>query len=202
MVAGRQGARHGDLRHPRHAERATGDAPRRCRPRLLQPQSRHLRILLRRDHHHAHLSGPARDLGPCARRGHQRLLRRHRRHGRIAPRPRGHDRDAREPAEPIPESVPINMLVQVEGTPLNGTDTLWILSNSCARWRWRASPCRAPWSVFRPGASRCRTRCRRWLSSLAPTRCSSGPSCSPRPIPSASATAQLFARLGIAPMPA
>ena len=75
-------------------------AARRCRPRLLQPQSRHLRIVLRRDHHHAHLSGPARDPGPCARRRHQRLLRRHRGHGRSAPRPGGHDRDARRPAEP------------------------------------------------------------------------------------------------------
>ena len=51
------------------------------RPRLLQPQSRHLAGVLRRDHHHAHLSGPARYARSCARRRHQCLLRRHRRHG-------------------------------------------------------------------------------------------------------------------------
>ena len=61
--------------------RAPGGAARGRRPRLLQPQPRHLGILLRRDHHHAHLPGPARHPGPRARRGHQRLLRRHRRHG-------------------------------------------------------------------------------------------------------------------------
>ena len=52
------------------------------RPRLLQPQSRHLAGILRRDHHHAHLSGAARHAGACARRRHPCLLRRHRRHGR------------------------------------------------------------------------------------------------------------------------
>ncbi|CAI8053361.1 hypothetical protein GBAR_LOCUS29180 [Geodia barretti] len=100
---GRQGARHGDLRHPRDAERVADGAARRCRPRLLQPQSRHLGIVLRRDHYHTHLSGPARHPGPCPRRRHQRLLRRHRRHGRIETRSRGHDRHAREPADPSGE---------------------------------------------------------------------------------------------------
>ena len=52
------------------------------RSRLLQPQSRHLAGILRRDHHHAHLSGPARHARACARRRHPCLLRRHRRHGR------------------------------------------------------------------------------------------------------------------------
>ena len=75
-----------------------------------------------------------------------------------------------------PESVPINMLVQVEGTPLNGVDGS-ILSISCARWRRRASPCRARWFVSPPGASKCRTRCRLWPFSPAPTRCSWGRSC-------------------------
>ena len=40
-------------------ERA-GAAAQGGRPRLLQPQPRHLAGVLRRDHHHAHLSGPAR----------------------------------------------------------------------------------------------------------------------------------------------
>ena len=54
------------------------------RPRLLQPQPRHLAGVLRRDHHHAHLPGPARHARARARRRHQGLLRRHRRHGRGA----------------------------------------------------------------------------------------------------------------------
>ena len=53
-------------------------------PRLLQPQPRHLAGILRRDHHHAHLSGSAGHARPCARCRHQCLLRRHRRHGRDA----------------------------------------------------------------------------------------------------------------------
>ena len=50
-------------------------------PRLLQPQSRHLAGILRRDHHDAHLSGAARYARSCARCRHSCLLRRHRRHG-------------------------------------------------------------------------------------------------------------------------
>ena len=57
---GREGARDGDLRHARHADRRSGAAAEGLRPRLLQSQSRHLAGILRRDHHHAHLSGPAR----------------------------------------------------------------------------------------------------------------------------------------------
>ena len=71
---------------------------KRSGPRLLQPQPRHLAGVLRRDHHHAHLPGPARHARPCARRRHQRVLRRHRRHGRGAGGPRRHDRDAGQPA--------------------------------------------------------------------------------------------------------
>ena len=37
-----------------------GAAAQGGRPRLLQPQPRHLAGVLRRDHHHAHLPGPAR----------------------------------------------------------------------------------------------------------------------------------------------
>ena len=68
------------------------------RPRLLQPQRRHLARVLRRDHHHAHLPGSARHAGRGARRRTQRVLRRHRRHGRNGARPRLDARDAREPA--------------------------------------------------------------------------------------------------------
>ncbi len=50
-----------------------------------------------------------------------------------------------------PESVPINMLVQVEGTPL-GAATRLDPSTSCARSPRRASPCRSRWCACRPAA--------------------------------------------------
>ena len=63
-----------------------------------------------------------------------------------------------------PESVPINMLVQVEGTPLNGMDALdpfeFVRTVAVARIAMRAR-----WSASPPGASKCRTRCRPWRSS-------------------------------------
>ena len=68
---------------PRAGARAQGR-----RPRLLQPQPRHLRGVLRRDHHHPHLPGPPRHAAGRARRRPQRLLRRHPRHGRDRARPR------------------------------------------------------------------------------------------------------------------
>ncbi len=42
MVEGGQGARDGDLRHARHADRRSGAAAKGLRPRLLQPQSRYI----------------------------------------------------------------------------------------------------------------------------------------------------------------
>ena len=52
-----------------------------------------------------------------------------------------------------PESVPINMLVQVEGTPLAGEQKpASTRSTSCAPSRSRASRCRARWCGCRPGA--------------------------------------------------
>ena len=51
-----------------------------------------------------------------------------------------------------PESVPINMLVQVEGTPLAGATRSSIRSTSCAPSRSRASPCRNRWCGSPPGA--------------------------------------------------
>ena len=72
---------------------------------------------------HPHLPGPARHPGPCARRRPQRVLRRHRRHGRIAAQRAGLIAQLAN-LDPYPESVPINNLVQVEGTPLAGTEPL------------------------------------------------------------------------------
>ena len=51
-----------------------------------------------------------------------------------------------------PESVPINMLVQVEGTPLAAMPPSSIRSTSCAPSRWRASRCRPRWCGYRPAA--------------------------------------------------
>ena len=79
----------------------TGEQARRLktvRPRLLQPQSRYIAGILRRDHHHAHLSGSARHPRARARGRYQCVLRRHCRHGRDAGRSRRHDRNARQPA--------------------------------------------------------------------------------------------------------
>ena len=79
---GRRRPRPRDLRHARHADARAGEAAQGRRPRLLQPQPRHLRGLLRRGHHDAHLPGPPRHARRRARRRHPRLLRRHPRHGR------------------------------------------------------------------------------------------------------------------------
>ena len=51
-----------------------------------------------------------------------------------------------------PESVPINMLVQVEGTPLARMPPSSTRSTSCAPLRWRASVCRLRWCGCRPAA--------------------------------------------------
>jgi hypothetical protein len=62
-------ARPRDLRHARHAHARAGPRAQGRRPRLLQPQPRHVRGVLRRDHHHAHLPGPPRHARrPCATR--------------------------------------------------------------------------------------------------------------------------------------
>ena len=119
MVRGGEGARPGNLRDARHAERGPGRAAEATpgsttttttstpRPSSTARSSRTRDYQDRLD-----------TLEPRARRRHQGLLRRHRRHGR--------DRARSAPAliaqlanlDPYPESVPINNLVQVEGTPL------------------------------------------------------------------------------------
>src|SRR6516164_9063464 len=84
-----------ELRHPRDAEPAAGQAAEGRRPRLLQPQPRHLGGVLRRDHPHPHVSATARHPRGSARGGTEGLLRRHHRHGRVAGRPCAAAADAR-----------------------------------------------------------------------------------------------------------
>ena len=86
--------------------------------------------------------------------GHQGVLRRHRRHGRIASTQRAGLIAQLANLDPHPESVPINDLVQVEGTPLAGAASRSTRSNSCAPSRWRASPCRSAACGCRPAAAR------------------------------------------------
>ena len=77
--------------------------------------------------------------------------------------------------DPQPESVPINHLVQVEGTPLHARCTARprsIRSSSCAPSPSRASRCRRRWCACRPAGARWARRCRRCASSPAPTRSS------------------------------
>ncbi|BCQ30210.1 biotin synthase BioB (plasmid) [Caballeronia sp. NK8] len=83
--------------------------------------------------------------------------------------------------EPYPESVPINNLVQVAGTPLTGVEAL-DRSSSCARSRSRASRCRKRWCVSPPAASRWTKRCRRCALPPARIRSFTATSCSLRVI--------------------
>ena len=96
--------------------------------------------VLRRGHHDAHATTTASTtLAARARRRHPRLLRRH----PSAWARRDGDRvgflHTLATLDPHPESVPINNLVQVEGTPLAGTPAPSIRSTSCAPSRSRAS---------------------------------------------------------------
>ena len=75
-------------------------APRRGWTHRLQPQSRHLARVLRRDHHHPDLSGPARHHRLRAGRRHRGLLRRHHRHGRDRRGPGTSPPDARQSRPP------------------------------------------------------------------------------------------------------
>ena len=148
---GREGARPGDLRHARHADAGAGDAAEAARPRLLQPQPRHLAGVLRRDHHHPHLPGSARHARRGARGRHPRLLRRHRRHGRGRGGPRRHDRDAGEPAGASGERADQHAGAG-RGHAARGRARSSIRWSSCAPSRSRASPCRSRWCGSPPGA--------------------------------------------------
>ena len=100
-----------------------------------------------------------------------------------------------------PESVPINMLVQVEGTPLNGTDALdpfeFVRTVAAARITM-------PRSVVRLSAGR--EQMSDELQALAFLAGANsvfvGPELLTTPNPARENDIQLFARLGIAPMPA
>ena len=176
---GGERARPGNLRDARHAEARAGRAAERRRPRLLQPQPRHRARVLRRDHHRrartrtgSTRSSDVRDAGihvccgGIVGMGETRRTR------------AALDRAAREPRSLSRESVPINNLVQVEGTPLARHRARSIRSNSCARSPSRASRCRK--AMVRLSAGRAgdgRRRCRRCASSPAPTRSSTATSC-------------------------
>ena len=99
---------------------------------------------------HAHLSGSARYADACARGRHHVCC------GGIVGM--GESREDRigmiatlASLPEHPESVPINMLVRVAGTPLPQT-TYSIRSSLCAPSLSPASPCRPPWCGFPPGA--------------------------------------------------
>ena len=131
---------------PAQAQRLKG-----CGPRLLQPQPRHLAGVLRRDHHHADLPGPARHARRGARRRHPRLLRRHRRHGRGRGGPRRHDRHAGEPAGASGVGADQHAGAG-RGHAARRRARSSIRWSSCAPSRSRASPCRSRWCGSRPGA--------------------------------------------------
>ena len=100
-----------------------------------------------------------------------------------------------------PESVPINMLVQIEGTPLNGVDTLdpfeFVRTVAAARITM-------PRSVVRLSAGR--EQMSDEMQALAFLAGANsvfvGPELLTTPNPARERDTRLFARLGIAPMPA
>ena len=113
-------ARPRDVRDAGHAHRHAGAAPRRRRARLLQPQPRHVARVLRRDHHDPHLRRSARHAAPmCASAGIKCAVAASwawARAGATEPAcSRNWPRSTR-----IPRACPINLLVQVRGTPLFG----------------------------------------------------------------------------------
>ena len=92
--------------------------PRRSGPHRLQPQSRYLARVLWRDRHHAHLPGPARHARARPQGRRRGLLRRHYRPGREPIEDRARLLQTLANLVPHPESVPINALAAVPGTPL------------------------------------------------------------------------------------
>ena len=90
--------------------------------------------------------------------------------------------------DPYPESVPINALVQVKGTPLHA-QAPWTRWTSCASSPPRASPCPARGCACRPAAPPCRTRRRPCAFWRVPTPSSTAIGCSPPATPRQDATA-------------
>ena len=124
MVKAVRGARHGNLRHAGHVARRASRATERRRAGLLQPQPRHRAGILRRNHHaRANTTTAWTRWNACATpvcmsaaaASSAWAKRARARAGLIAQLAN---------LDPQPESVPINNLVQVEGTPLHGTEQL------------------------------------------------------------------------------
>ncbi len=94
-----------------------GAAPRGGRAHLLQSQPRHRPRILRRHHLDPHLRGRLQTLEHVREAGIGVCCGWHRRHGRAGAR-RAEMLQVLANHAPHPESVPINALVAVEGTPL------------------------------------------------------------------------------------
>ena len=100
-----------------------------------------------------------------------------------------------------PESVPINLLVQVAGTPLADRDSSSIRSISPAPSRWRASPCRHRWPASQPVAEQMSDETQALCFLAGANSIFSGPKLLTTPNPEHERDWQLFDRLGMAAMP-
>ena len=99
--------------------------------------------------------------------------------------------------DPYPESVPINNLVQVEGTPLAGTAaarSAGVRAHHRLCAHHHADGARA---AFRRAAAKCPKRSRRCAFSPARTRSSTATSCSRPAIPQVERDIALMAKLGL-----
>ena len=188
----RQRARHGPRRRARSAwkpasrsacsSQAQADRLARGRAHRLQPQSRYLARILRRDRHHAHLPGPPR---------HARARAGGRQSRSAAAASSAWARPSSDRAglletlanlDPHPESVPINALMPRARHAARGP-----AAGRSARSRAHGgggahhdARCRA--SASPPGGARSPRRRRSFASSPAPIRSSTATSCSPPPI--------------------
>ena len=147
MVGGSKRLGLESLRDARHADRRASAATRR-RPGSMPTTTISIRPpnTTARSSRRAPIDDRLETLGAGAPRRHDSLLRRHRRHGES----RGTawpDRTRSRP-RPIPESVPINLLVRVAGTPLGeagGLDAFEFVRTIATA----ASPCRAGGAAVR-----------------------------------------------------